>query len=90
MNIGAIIGVVCAILIIVGVVVYISQDKSKSISAEVVNSNVSAAGAPAANATTPAGKGHLKLGETLKPGLSNAIYSKNTLYMILLLDNGEF
>lgn len=49
-----------------------------------------AADASPTSGTTPAGKGHLKLGELLKPGLSNAIYSKNTLYMMLLLDNGEF
>jgi len=38
----------------------------------------------------PVGKGFLGLGEVLKSGLANAIYSKNTLYMMLLQDNGEF
>ena len=35
------------------------------------------------------GKGQMGRGEVLKQGITNALYSPNTIYMIILMTNGE-
>ena len=88
MNIGIIIGIIVALLIVGASIAFVMYgDKKPVISAEVVNSGtkINAAGdTDSSSSTMPAGKGFLALGEVLKSGLASAVYSKNTLYMIVL------
>ena len=44
-------------------------------------------GAELTNSTT--GKGFMALGDVIKQGLAGALYSKNGIYMVVLLNNAE-